>query len=138
VTTSPFPLPNGQDAAGAEAPAGDTELAQRAAASALHVAAMTAAMLEVAGRPDRLPTLLWPDVDPVVVQAIWDKAAAVATLAARRIHTARLDTGWLVRAHAELAEAGWHTMAAGIRPALPAGTGQRPQSGGDTAGEWAR
>jgi hypothetical protein len=135
MTTPPFPQPHAQD--GAQGPADDTELAARATASALHVAAMTAAMLEVAGRPDRLPTLLWPDLDPQVVQAIWDKATAVATLAARRTHTARLDTGWLVGAHTALAEAGWHAMAARIRPALPAAPDQQPRHDG-TGGGWER
>ncbi|RIH58538.1 hypothetical protein D3C59_34580 [Streptomyces sp. SHP22-7] len=63
------------------------------------------------GRPDRLARDLWPDVDPVVVQAIWDRALAVGLHAGRRSSSPRLFRDEMARVSAALAEAGYHAMA---------------------------
>lgn len=114
------------DAPNTPAMPGDQALADRAAAVAGY---LTAAMLEEAGRPDRLPALLWPDADPELVQQIWEKAAAVCTLAARRLAGPRWDTAGLEKAEEALREAGWHAMARRIRAATACAPSQHPARG---------
>lgn len=72
---------------------------------------MAAAELETAGRVDRLPHDLFPDVDPVLVQEVWERACAVAWRAAERYFTARQDPAVLAGLKADLEEAGHAAMA---------------------------
>jgi len=67
--------------------------------------------LDTVGRPDRLARDMWPDVDPVVVQEIWDRALAVGLHAGRRSASPRLYRDEMDRVAGQLAEAGFHAMA---------------------------
>ncbi|MFF0009547.1 hypothetical protein ACFYQT_39835 [Streptomyces tibetensis] len=63
----------------------DAVLTGRAMSSGEFLAGLIAnGQLETVGRPDKLPQDLEPDVDPVVVQRIWDRALAVGLHAGRR------------------------------------------------------
>ncbi|MEV8248036.1 hypothetical protein AB0R01_30335 [Streptomyces rochei] len=90
----------------------DAVLAGRAMSAGEFLAGLIAnAELETVGRPDRLARDLWPDVDPVVVQAIWDRALAVGLHAGRRSSSPRLFRDEMARVSAALSEAGYHAMA---------------------------
>ncbi|WP_329474211.1 hypothetical protein OIE75_41220 (plasmid) [Streptomyces sp. NBC_01723] len=90
----------------------DAVLAGRAMSSGQFLAGLIAnAEMETVGRPDRLPRDLWPDVDPVVVQQIWDRALAVGLHAGRRQSSPRMFRDEMARVSAALSEAGFHAMA---------------------------
>ncbi|WP_046249561.1 hypothetical protein [Streptomyces sp. MBT28] len=90
----------------------DAVHAGRAMSSGAFLAGLIAnAELETVGRPDRLARDLWPDVDPVVVQAIWDRALAVGLHAGRRQSSPRMFRDEMARVSAALSEAGYHAMA---------------------------
>lgn len=90
----------------------DAVLAGRAMSSGAFLAGLIAnAELETVGRPDRLARDLWPNVDPVVVQAIWDRALAVGLHAGRRSSSPRMFRDEMARVSAALSEAGYHAMA---------------------------
>lgn len=62
----------------------DAVLAGRAMSSGQYLAGLLAAAeLETVGTPLKLPADMWPDVDPAVVQEIWDRACVVAWRAAQ-------------------------------------------------------
>ncbi|MGV2914768.1 hypothetical protein [Streptomyces alfalfae] len=126
--TTPTTGPTGHDQ--------DQVLAERAADSGDWLAGLiTAAMLDTAGQPDRLPEYLFADLDlPAdTVNRIWRAGLAVGyragTLAARpRFHR---DT--LTRLQAELAVAGYLAMARTTARTL-ATLGIHPTDGGHPAG----
>ncbi|MGW4270778.1 hypothetical protein ACWEGQ_00070 [Streptomyces seoulensis] len=90
----------------------DAVLAGRAMSSGQFLAGLIAhAELETVGRPDRLAVDLFPGVDPVVVQEIWDRALAVGLHAGRRAGAARFYRDELDRVAGLLAEAGFVAMA---------------------------
>src|SRR4051812_12045002 len=66
--------------------------------------------LETVGRPDRLPADLFPDVDPAVVQAIWQRALAVGLHAGRVSAAPRLHRDQLDRIAGQFAEVGYVAM----------------------------
>src|SRR5690606_31974550 len=72
---------------------------------------IASALLEEVGRPEKLPAVLFPDVDPRVVQEIWQLALAVGLRAGRRASNARLYGDELDRVQGALREAGFHAMA---------------------------
>jgi hypothetical protein len=81
---------------------------------------ITAGTLEAVGRPRLLPTALWPDVDPVVVQAIWDLALTVGWLGGKRsVESRRWEHERLAVARDELAAAGYAAMTERIARVLP-------------------
>lgn len=90
----------------------DVVLAERHVSAGAYLAGlMAAAELEVVGRVDRLPRDLFPDADPVVVQAVWDRACAVVWRAAERYFAARQDPAVLRELQADLEAAAHHAMA---------------------------
>ncbi|KPC68305.1 hypothetical protein ADL27_57180 [Streptomyces sp. NRRL F-6602] len=90
----------------------DAVLGGRAMSSGAFLAGLIAnGELETAGRPEKLPRDLWPDVDPVVVQEIWDRALAVGLHAGRRSSSPRMFRDEMARVSAKLSEAGFHAMA---------------------------
>lgn len=119
MTTIPFtdaPAPfDGPDAEEVEAfrvVSADAVLAGRAMSSGEFLAGLIAsAMLEQVGRPDKLPSLMFPDEDPMVVQKIWDAALAVGLHAGRRSSNARLYRDELDRVQEALRAAGHEAMA---------------------------
>lgn len=119
-TTTPSPSPSDDAAEGGsvledavfETLRADAVLAGRAMSSGEFLAGLIAnAELETVGQPDRLARDLWPDVDPVVVQAVWDRALAVGLHAGRRSASPRLFGDEMARVSAKLSEAGYHAMA---------------------------
>ncbi|MBZ6211593.1 hypothetical protein KVH31_34425 [Streptomyces olivaceus] len=90
----------------------DAVLGGRAMSSGEFLAGLIAnGELETAGRPEKLARDLWPDVDPVVVQEIWDRALAVGLHAGRRSSSPRMFRDEMARVSAKLSEAGFHAMA---------------------------
>ncbi|MFE0206961.1 hypothetical protein [Streptomyces sp. NPDC058985] len=118
-TTTPSPADDAADGgqqvleeAAFETMRTDAVLAGRAMSSGQFLAGLIAnAELETVGRPDRLARDLWPDVDPAVVQAIWDRALAVGLHAGRRSASPGLFRDELARVQGALSEAGFHAMA---------------------------
>lgn len=93
----------------------DAVLAGRAMSSGVFLAGLIAhAQLATVGRPDKLPRDMWPGVDPVVVQEIWDRALAVGLHAGRRSVSPRLFRDELDRIAGALVEAGFHAMAGSV------------------------
>lgn len=90
----------------------DEVLARRARSSGQYLAGLIAdAELETAARPDRLPQDLFPDVDPSVVQAIWDRALAVGLYAGRVSSAPRLHRDQMARVQGQFAAIGYTAMA---------------------------
>lgn len=89
----------------------DAVLTGRAMSSGEYLAGLIAnAELETVGRPDRLARDLWPDVDPVVVQEVWDRALAVGFHAGRVSAAPRMFRDQLDRWAGVFASAGFHAM----------------------------
>ncbi|WP_042174606.1 hypothetical protein [Streptomyces sp. NBRC 110035] len=90
----------------------DAVLTGRAMSSGEFLAGLIAnGELATVGRPEKLAVDLWPDVDPVVVQQIWDRALAVGLHAGRRSVRPRLYRDEMDRVAGQLSEAGFHAMA---------------------------
>ena len=93
----------------------DAVLTGRAMSSGEFLAGLIASgELETVGRPDKLAADLFPDVDPVVVQRIWDRALAVGLHAGRRSVLARQYRDELDRVAGVLSEVGFHAMAGSV------------------------
>ena len=117
VPTTPVPASDGEGApdAGFEAMRTDAVLTGRAVSSGQYLAGLLAAgQLETAGTPRKLPADQWPDVDPVVVQEIWDRACVVAWRAAQFAGSAWLHREGLQDLQARLEEAGFSAMAGSV------------------------
>ena len=81
---------------------------------------LTAGTLEAVAHPRLLPTALFPDVDPEVVQAIHDLAFVVGYGCGRRAEAGRRwEHERLAAARNQLAEAGYAAMAERIARVLP-------------------
>lgn len=94
----------------------DAVLAGRAMSAGAFIAGLLAdAELETVGRPDKLAIDLFPDVDPVVVQAVWDRALAVGFYAGRVHASPRLYRDQMDRLAGQLEEAGFHAMGGSVR-----------------------
>jgi hypothetical protein len=121
-SAAPWDVEPAEDPAEAAADAvvmADLVLAGRHASTAQYLAGlMTAAALDTAGRADRLPRDLFPEGDSELVQAVWDRACAVAWRAAERYFTARQDPTVLARLRAELEEAGYLAMSGMVARSL--------------------
>lgn len=109
---NPTPAAEGaQDDAAFVTMSTDAVLTGRAMSSGEFLAGLIAnGQLATVGRPDRLPADLEPDVDPVVVQRIWDRALAVGLHAGRRSASPRLYRDEMDRVQGEFAAAGFHAM----------------------------
>lgn len=101
----------------------DQALAQRATDSGQQIAGLiTAAMLDTAGSPSKLPQYLFPDADPALVQKVWEAAIVVGYRAGKLATAPRFNRDTLARLHAALTDAGHHAMGrliAQTRTALP-------------------
>src|SRR5688572_11466884 len=87
----------------------DAVLTGRAMSSGEFLAGLLAnAQLATVGRPDKLAVDLFPGVDPVVVQTIWDRALAVGLHAGRRHATPRLYRDEMDRIAGVFEAAGFH------------------------------
>lgn len=116
ATTEPAPSDDAGEVAAFEAMRRDAVLGGRAMSSAQFLAGLLAGgELETAGRPDRLPADLFPDADPAVVQAVWDRAVAVGFHAGRMSAAPRLFRDQMDRVAGVYEEIGHHAMAGLVR-----------------------
>jgi hypothetical protein len=113
TTPSPaVPSVSAEEAAAFEVMRTDAVLAGRVMSSGQYVAGLlAAALVDTAGGPRKLPADLWPDVDPVVVQEIWDRACVVAWRASQFAGAAWPHRETLAALKAQLEETGFHAMA---------------------------
>lgn len=94
----------------------DAVLTGRAMSSGQYLAGLLAdAQLATVGRPEKLPADLEPDVDPVVVQRIWDRALAVGFHAGRVSAAPRLFRDQMDRVAGVFEQAGFAAMAGSVR-----------------------
>lgn len=108
---STSPAPSDDEAAAFAVMQTDAVLTGRAMSSGEHLAGLIAnGQLATVGRPDKLPQDLEPDVDPVVVQRIWDRALAVGLHAGRRSVLPRLYRDEMDRIAGLYEEAGYNAM----------------------------
>lgn len=113
----------------------DTALVRRARTSAEYLAGLIAeAMVDVVGRPDRLPELLFPDLDPAAVRRVWDAALAVGYRAGQIAHRPAWNTVSLDRLRTQLYDAGYRGMGRIVEAAAYAAP-SRPEPGPVEAGE---
>ncbi|WP_032761125.1 hypothetical protein [Streptomyces alboviridis] len=116
-TTTPSPADDAADGgplddAGFETMRADAVLAGRAMSSGEFLAGLIAnGLLETVGRPGKLPSVIWADQDPVVVQEIWQLGLAVGLHAGRRSDSPAHYRDEMARVSAALSEAGFHAMA---------------------------
>lgn len=109
---APFDGPSAEEVEAFRRVSADAVLAGRAMSSGEFLAGLVAnGLLETVGRPDKLPSALWPDQDPVVVEEIWQLALAVGLHAGRRQSSPRMFRDEMARVSAALSEAGFHAMA---------------------------
>ncbi|MFD9004484.1 hypothetical protein ACFV0T_26585 [Streptomyces sp. NPDC059582] len=119
----------------------DAVLGGRAMSSGEFLAGLIAVgMLETVGRPDKLAADLFPGVDPVVVQEIWNRALAVGLYAGRVSSAPRLYRDQMLRAQEDFAAVGFHAMAGlggrSLRLVAPE-SAAHPADGEDAAGHGA-
>jgi hypothetical protein len=105
------PAVSAEDEAAFEVMRTDAVLTGRAMSSGQFLAGLIAdAELETVGRPDKLPADLFPGVDPVVVQEVWDRALAVGFHAGRTYASPRIRPDELEAMRRQFEEAGFHAM----------------------------
>jgi hypothetical protein len=115
TTPAPAPVPSAGEDAQFEVMRADAVFTGRAMSSGQFLAGLIAnGQLETVGRPDKLPQDLFPGVDPVVVQAVWERALAVGFHAGRVSSAPRLFRDQLERIADQLAEAGFHAMGGSV------------------------
>lgn len=92
--------------------AADGELTERCQSSGDYLAGLIASgMLETVGRPDKLPELMWPHVDPELVRTIWEAGVAAGFTAGQTSGRPQWASERLNRARTALQEAGYQGMA---------------------------
>jgi hypothetical protein len=90
----------------------DQALAARATSHGEYLAGLIAhAELDTVGQPDKLPALLFPDLDPDTVDRVWKQALVVGYRLGRIVERPQWDADGLRRLRAELAAAGYRQMA---------------------------
>jgi hypothetical protein len=114
IVPTPAAVPSapesGEDA-GFEVMRSDAVLTGRAMSSAEFLAGLIAAAeLDTVGSPRKLPTDLFPDLDPVAVQRVWERALVVGVRAGRLMGAPRFHRDQLARLRGELMEAGHVAM----------------------------
>lgn len=87
---------------------------------------LDAGLLNHAGRPDRLPTAMFPDVPEDVVQAIWNMALVVGIWAGKAMLRPQWRPEDLDRFQQALDEAGHIVMAGGVAVATQCGRTAHP------------
>ncbi|MFG2532800.1 hypothetical protein [Streptomyces sp. NPDC048516] len=103
----------------------DAQLHNRNLRSAAVIAGvLDAGLLNHAGRPDRLPTALFPDVPEDAVQAIWNMALVVGIWAGKAMLRPQWNPAMLDRLRDALDEAGYQAMGASVATAAQCGRGQ--------------
>ena len=96
--------------------AADEWLTDRARTTADVIAGLiVSGMLHHVGRPQRLPELMFPHLDPQHVRQVWDAAAVVGYLAGRQQSRSRWETTGLDDAATLLHAAGFEAMGRCVR-----------------------
>ncbi|MEU9703080.1 hypothetical protein [Streptomyces sp. NPDC047981] len=94
-----------------DTPTVDQALATRAASSAEYLAGvLAAAMLDTVGQPEKLPSLLVPDLDPADVDRVWNLALTVGFRLGKLVANPNWTPEALRRLKAELHKAGYQAM----------------------------
>ncbi|GAA2770169.1 hypothetical protein [Streptomyces showdoensis] len=89
----------------------DQALTARAVSSAQFLAGvLAAAELDVVGQPDKLPELLFPDLDAEAVRRVWNTALTVGYRLRKLAEQPRWDDAALRRLRGSLTEAGYTGM----------------------------
>lgn len=103
--TTPTPTP------GTDTAAVDQALAEQCTSSGEYLAGLLAAgKLEAAGCPEKLPELLFPDLDPQVVERVWNAALPVGYRLGRLTAQPRWTPEGLNRLRTALGDAGYQAM----------------------------
>jgi hypothetical protein len=136
TTPVPQPADDGQDGvledAAFETMRQDAVFTGRAMSSGEFLAGLLAnGQLATVGRPDKLAVDLFPDVDPVVVQTIWDRALAVGLHAGRRSVSPRLYRDEMDRIAGEFEAAGFHAMGGSVSRSRRLVAGEVPHPADD-------
>ena len=110
MTTTPD-LPTADRDQVSEVAYADAVLAGRAMSAGVYLAGLVAhGQLETVGRPDRLPEDLFPDVDPEVVRAIWERGLAVGLYAGKVSASPRLFRDEMERVQGQFEAIGFEAM----------------------------
>lgn len=116
IDTTPAVPVSPEEHAAFETMSRDAVLAGRAMSSGQFIAGLLAeAALATVGRPDKLAADLFPGVDAVMVQAIWDRALAVGFHAGRLHASPRLYRDEMERIAGVYAEIGHAAMGGLVR-----------------------
>lgn len=108
---NPVPAADAQNNAAFTAMRTDAVLTGRAMSAAEFLAGLIVnGQLATVGRPEKLPQDLEPDVDPVVVQRIFQRGVAVGLHAGRRSASPEKYRDEMDRIAGELARAGYEAM----------------------------
>ncbi|MFJ7297583.1 hypothetical protein [Streptomyces collinus] len=137
TTPAPAPIPSASDEdAQFEVMRADAVLTGRAMLSGAAMSSgefwaglVAAALVDTAGSPTRLAADVWPEVDPVVAQQMWDRACAVARRTVEFAQAPYLYRDRLERLQGELAEAGFHAMAGSVGRSVRLAVGAHPADG---------
>ena len=109
--TTPAPSSDGAEAAAYQAVAFDSVSTGRNMGAGAHIAGLlTAAQVATAPTPAALLKDLWPEVDPAMVQAIYDRGVEVGWRGAQYYAAPRLHGEELARVQAECEAAGHEAM----------------------------
>lgn len=87
---------------------------------------LDAGLLNHAGRPDRLPAAMFPDVPEDAVQAIWNMALVVGIWAGKAMLRPQWEPSALDRFQRALDEAGHRAMAGSVATAAQCGRRTHP------------
>lgn len=111
MTTHPTPAPAATNDDTTVVAAADQALADRCQTSGDYLAGLlAAATLEAAGTIRKLPSDLFPDYDPAMVEAVWQAALPVGYRAGQMSVRPRWTPDALDRLRAALSDAGYNAM----------------------------
>jgi hypothetical protein len=138
TTPAPAPVPSasGEDAQ-FEVMRADAVFTGRAMSSGQFLAGLIAnAQLETVGRPERLARDIWPDEDPALIQAVWDRALAVGFHVGQRSASPQHYRDEMDRVAGQYAEIGYVAMGGSVARSrrLVAPEVQHPADGEEARG----
>lgn len=94
---------------------------------------LDAGLLAHVGRVDKLPTALFPDVDPDTFQAIWNMGVAVGVWGGKAMLRPQWDPSVLNGLQRQLADGAYEHMAGAVKTA--ASIGRHPADDGSVRGD---
>lgn len=127
---SPIPAATAGEQAEFETSRADLVLAGRATLTAEYLRGLyVAGLLSVVGTPKRLPQEVFPDDDPVVVQAVHDRGVAIGLHMALALQNPGRYREQVARTRRELGEAAYVAMAGALGPVLATAVDPHPADG---------